>query len=303
MNCSQANQLDINTFMNKLGIKGRPQGKYLTRYFSPFRPDKEPSFFVYADSNRWHDFGTGENGDLVTLVQKMYSCNTSQALEILTKNTPAKPELPFFSMEQKTFKKYSEKDQNFTDVSIQPIKANSIINYIHSRGINRTIWSKQNNLFQIRYSNCRDNKRVQYFTNLAWQNDTGGFEIRGTGKFKSSFGSKDITTIRGTGTDLNLFEGFFDYLSALVYFKTTRLKNTTIILNSLSNIKKVRPEIEAATAVNLFLDNDPAGIGAANNLQAKFGNCFNRSQQYFPEYHDFNDFLIQAKKINQAAKK
>lgn len=296
MNCSQANQLNINQFLIKLGLKVQRQSRNLTVYLSPIREDKQPSFCVYSDSNRWHDFGTGENGDLVSLVKKIYSCSTSDALEILSKDQPQQPDNPFFSIEQKSFEKVYSTDQSFFDVTVLPLTNSRLKKYLHERGIRQQVWQQQNNLFQISYFNFRGNKSRRYFTSLAWKNDSKGYEIRGTGEFKSSYGRKDITTIPGTGNDLNLFEGFFDYMSALVYFKTSRLKNTTIILNSLANIKKARPAIEKAELINLFLDNDPAGTGAANNLQAMFGNCINRSLELYPDFHDFND-LVKARSL------
>lgn len=291
MNCSQANQLNINTFLNKLGLSGQASNKNITVYFSPLRTDKQPSFCVYTDSNRWHDYGTGENGDLVSLVQKLYTCSISQALQILSKDKIVKPENPFFSIEQKVLQKIYSTTEAFLDVTIQPLTNKRLREYLHSRGISQQVWSKQSQLSQITYYNFRGNQSRRYFTSLAWANDTGGYEIRGTGNFKSSYGHKDITTIPGTGTDLNLFEGFFDYMSALVYFKTAKLKNTTIVLNSLSNIKKARPAMDKAEIVNLWLDNDTAGIGAANNLQSTMGNCINRSKEFYPDHHDFNDLV------------
>lgn len=291
MNCSKANQLNINLFLSKIGMKGKTQGRNLTVYFSPFRKDNNPSFCVYSDSNRWHDFGTGENGDLVSLVKKIYSCSTSDALEILSKDQPQQPKNVFSFIKQKSFEKVYSTDQAFIDARLTAVTNKYLIDYLSSRGISWRIWSQQDKLFQINYKNLYHNQLKEY-TNLAWQNDSKGYEIRGTGEFKSCYGTKDITTIPGAGNDLNLFEGFFDYMSCLVYFKTPKLKNTTIILNSLANIKKARPAIEKADLINLFLDNDPAGAGAANNLQAMFGNCINRSLELYPNFHDFNDFLL-----------
>jgi hypothetical protein len=162
------------------------------------------------------------------------------------------------------------------------------------RAIPAKVWQNVPELSQIIYCPMGARYDIRY-SNIAFRNDSGGFELRNR-EFKGSLAPKTITTIPGTGNDLNLFEGFFDYMSALVYFKTPRLKNTTIILNSLANIKKARPAIEKAELINLFLDNDPAGTGAANNLQAMFGNCINRSLELYPDFHDFND-LVKARSL------
>ncbi len=44
---------------------------------SPFRPDKSPSFSVYAEGQRWHDFGTGEDGNVVDFMAR--ACDISHA--------------------------------------------------------------------------------------------------------------------------------------------------------------------------------------------------------------------------------
>jgi hypothetical protein len=298
MNCLQANQLNINDFLNKLGIKGQPYGHKSTLYFSPFRHEKTPSFHVYSDSNRWHDFGSGENGDLVSLVQKLYGYNPSQALEILSNGSNQKPANVFFPIEQNINKEKNSDKDLFLKPKFEPVTNREMISYLASRGIIQQIWSNQSQLKQISYHNYTGKQGKRFFTCLAWANDTGGYEIRGIGDFKTTFGHKDITTIEGVGNDLNIFEGFFSYMSALVYFKTTKLKNTTIVLNSLSNLKKARPAMDKAEFINLFLDNDTAGTGAANNLQATRGNCMNRSQAFHPDHKDFNELIKSQLNIN-----
>ncbi len=292
MNCKQANQLNINQILKGLGIDGRPTGSNCTLYSSPLRTDETPSFAVYTDTNKWHDFGTGETGTLVDLVMKLHNCTTGQALAILAKNETIKPANPFLFTKQNEVEKVYSSDSKFQNVHIGRVKDTRLIAYLTSRGISREIWSRQKPLQQINYTTVSQQGKKMHCFNLAWKTDSGSFELRGTGNFKGCFGHKDITTIPGIGHDLNLFEGFFDYLSALEYFKSHVLKNNTIILNSLSNLKKARPAIEQAEIVNLFLDNDPPGFSSVKNLQMHTGNCINRSLELYPKYHDFNDYLV-----------
>jgi DNA primase len=291
MNCKQANQLDINQVLKGLGVDGKPAGNNCTLYCSPLRQDDKPSFAVYADTNKWHDFGSGESGTLVDLVMKLHNCTTGQALAILAKNEPTQPAKPFLFKKQNEVEKIYSTDSKFQNVRIGQVTDTRLIDYLASRGISCETWSQQKQLHQINYTTVGKQGNKYHCFNLAWQTDSGSFELRGTGNFKGCFGHKDITTIPGTGKDLNLFEGFFDYLSALEYFRAAILKNTTIVLNSLTNIKKAMAAIEQAEIVNLFLDNDPPGTGAANNLYQKTGNCINRSLELYPNHHDFNDFL------------
>lgn len=50
---------------------------------SPFRSDRNPSFFVSQARQFWHDFGTNESGDVVAYVRKRDGCGFIDALKTL----------------------------------------------------------------------------------------------------------------------------------------------------------------------------------------------------------------------------
>ncbi len=58
--------VNINHLWNKYSFPDQP--KKLGS--SPFRPDKHPSFSVYAHGHRWKDFSTGECGDQIDFLAK-----------------------------------------------------------------------------------------------------------------------------------------------------------------------------------------------------------------------------------------
>jgi DNA primase len=82
-----------------------------------------------------------------------------------------------------------------------------------------------------------------------------------------------------------------DFLSALVYYQQSIPINTTIVLNSLSNLRRINNLLPNFTQINLFLDNDNAGENATNDIISQFPNAVNHSRIIYPEYKDFNDFL------------
>ena len=63
------------------------------KYFckSPFRPDKDPSFVIYPQSESWFDFGTREFGDVFNYIEKRMGCNFSEAVEILAERCGIEP--------------------------------------------------------------------------------------------------------------------------------------------------------------------------------------------------------------------
>lgn len=69
------------------------QRDILERYFgiynlpvlvsSPLRPDRHPSFWIYAKDNnkvKWIDYGTGEKGDVYTLMERYYNLSFKEVV-------------------------------------------------------------------------------------------------------------------------------------------------------------------------------------------------------------------------------
>ena len=50
---------------------------------SPLREDRNPSFSVFDDGRRFHDFGSGERGDVFDLVAKVRGCDTAAAIKFI----------------------------------------------------------------------------------------------------------------------------------------------------------------------------------------------------------------------------
>lgn len=280
MTLDQAKQISIKDYLASIGHFPVKELSNSWLYFSPLRDEKTPSFHVLKNDQYFKDFGLeSKAGDIVNLVQKIHGLSFHEALKKLQTTQIKDSNFSFY--EKQTI---SNKRDGF---STRPITKIDLINYLAYRKIPKEIWSKQANLFQACYY-INDAKKI----NLAWKNDSGGFDLRGTGqkRFVSTEGIKDITTVPG-GTDINVFEGFFDYMSALTYFKTWKLKNTSVILNSLSNIQKASKLFVPGININLFLDNDHAGHSATSQLIKAYSNSVDRSKQLYPHHKDFNDFL------------
>ena len=123
------------------------------------------------------------------------------------------------------------------------------------------------------------------------QNDKGGWELRSKW-FQSATYPKYITTIPGNINNVNIFEGFFDFLAFLDYYKTKSPKNTTIILNSITMASKTIDFIKEFDCVNLFLDNDSGGERTAKFYEKNLTNVHNQAKLIYPKYKDFNDFIL-----------
>lgn len=53
---------------------------------SPFRLEKTPSLHIYDKTQKFVDFSSDSGGDIFDFVEKLFSCNTRQAGEILAKD-------------------------------------------------------------------------------------------------------------------------------------------------------------------------------------------------------------------------
>lgn len=287
MNCEQANKINIDGFLSSIGILPKKRTRKGFMYCSPFRNEKEASFIVFQADNHWYDYGTGENGSLIDLVCKIYNATAPGALSILSgTNIQANP----FS-----FEKQEAIDSSIQIKHVQKLQNRALIQYLEKRYIPFNIASIY--LEEVYYT-AYEGQTTQYFA-IAFRNDKAGYELRNGFKsknfpkgFKGSTTPKYITEIPGNETTINLFEGFMDYLSYLVYFKLSRPDNSTIILNSTSNIRKIENRLSKAEKIYSYLDNDKGGNEALAWLKEINPNVENKSEQLYPDHKDFNEFLI-----------
>ncbi len=62
-----------------LGLAGEPAKTCR----SPLRPDKSPSFSVFDEDRRFHDFATGEGGDVFDFVAAVRGCDIAAAIKFI----------------------------------------------------------------------------------------------------------------------------------------------------------------------------------------------------------------------------
>ena len=283
MNCTTANQMSIAGFLLSKGINPQTYNSKSFLYCSPFRDEKTASFKVDRIKNIWYDFGTGTGGRLIDLVCKLYGVSVPGALLILSG-----VEIPTqsFSFDQP---QGNTTESNLTIKHTQPLQNRALIQYLESRKIPANIAAKYTNEAYYTITNPDTGEIKKYFA-VSFKNDLSGYELRNK-YFKGSTTPKTISTIPGHPERINIFEGFSDLLSAMVYYQQPEPKNTTIVLNSLSHLRHLWEILPTFNQVNLYLDNDQAGQKAANEIQSRFPVAVNKSEILHGRYKDFNDFL------------
>jgi len=252
-------------------------------YFSPFHDEKTPSFKVNTVKNIWYDHSIGVGGTIIDLVCNMKNCSVSEALKILGKlNVTGNNRVVSYNNETVQDKNsFSFSSADITIKKVQTLQNRALVDYLHSRKI--SVNTARKYCKEIYYT--VDNKN--YF-GIAFQNDIEGWEVRN--KYaKMNILGKAITTIKSThkSDTVSIFEGFFDFLSAVEFFKRDA-ENDVIVLNSLSLLNNIN--ISKYEKILLFLDNDEAGRNAVDKLKKEYNSRVIDYSKVYMGYKDFNEF-------------
>jgi len=295
MTFETAKQLSIKEYLAQLGHHPTKEHRGRLAYFSPFRIETEPSFFLNESGGNngidlWNDFGEGEGGTIIDLVIKLNNLSTrSTALKILAGNQQpldlpkpvAKPRMAKLKAENPIQVKNSH-----------PLKDEKLIQYItEERKI--PLGLAKHYLEQVWYQ-----MEDTYYLAIGWKTK-GGYELR-SGKgftFKGCSGKKAITLIPSKKDRLYIFESMFDYLSYVVLHsrvvkkRIIFLEGEVIILNSTSMVKRIIPYLKQRqfSEILSFFDKDRAGEKGLALLQEQFSI---KQQDFYFEYEDVNEYLV-----------
>ena len=287
MNAKQLkNTIKITDFLGLNNIlKNKDKNKSEFFVLSPFRKEKTPSFKINKAINTWFDFGEGCGGSIIDLVCKLNNCDVKQAIKLLNKYVVGKY-VPDFSFSKAKIK--VKKDTKIEIIKVDELQNEKLINYVCSeRKINYKFAKKY--LKQVTYA-----VNSNIYKAVGFKNDLNGYELRSK-KFKGSIISKAVTTINKNSNKVAVFEGMFDFLSALTYYNRDVTKSNIIVLNSLSMLKNL--DLSEYAVINLFLDNDDAGRNAVKKIITDCKSVKIKDYSYIYAYSnckDFNEFLQKA---------
>lgn len=249
-------------------------------YYSPLTNENTASFWVEPVKNVFNDYSSGQKGDIIRLVQLIEQISFFEAIERLESLKSGVTETTFSFSGKNPINIESKIEVK----SVQPITNKSLIQYIEQRGINIELGKIY--LKEIHFTN----KGKNYFA-VGFQNNSGGYELRNPLGFKAKT-ANGITLFDKRTNKVNLFEGFFDFLSALQYYKCETFNNTTVILNTNNNLQLLLNIISNSQIINSFLDNDKSGKSTFDKIANKGFEVHNQSEIIYPNSKDFNDFLL-----------
>ena len=260
-------------------------------YCSPFRTDANPSFSVNVRENVFRDLVVKEyRGDVIRLVSLLDGVGFATAVNTL-QDFGGKPDRPPSFLLSGSLCSATTPHSKDIIRDVKLLSNPSLLRYIESRGIG--IGIARTYLREVHYTNGD-----RYLYAVGFQNDRDGYFLRNGVGCKRNIGPSGMTTLAGTrpgGQTANVFEGVFDFLSALEYFGQCVPTFPTYILNSVSNLSSFIEIAGQYARINTYFDHDKAGQDAFAVLQAQNLPVFDRSGLY-QAHKDLNDYLVSAKK-------
>lgn len=94
------------------------------------------------------------------------------------------------------------------------------------------------------------------------------------------------------GKNVAVFEGFIDALSFIEMRKN--FTGDLLVMNSIALLNKTKEHLKNYSEINLFLDNDPAGLKCKNEILQSFPDAKDYSEIY-ENHKDFNEYLTDIK--------
>ena len=284
---TELKQYSIVDYLRGKGINPTSKNGKDYLYHSPLRNDSTPSFSVSPTLNIFNDFGNDtDKGSIIDLVMKLEKVSFIDACQFI-ENMDGKQERDFSSPLSLSCRQTSDNTMDYELTAVKDLQHPALIKYIESRKI--TLGTAFSYLQEIHYKRSGG----KYF-GVGYKNDDGGYVSR-NGIFPKpiNLGKSGIKTfVIPDSNAISIFEGMFDFLSAIEYCKRPP-RCTAIVLNSVSNLSKAMPKLKAVTTIYSFLDNDDAGKKATQKMKDAGLNVLDQSSIYsVGGFKDFNEYLI-----------
>jgi DNA primase len=290
MNCKQFNSISLEEVLLSLGHLPTKQNEKEAWYLNPFASESQASFKINKNLNYWYLFSEGIGGNNTDFMKKYLNTSVGDILVWAEKQN-------FSSFHQEQQVKKSE--PNYRIDEILNVENPNLKKYLQERGLSSKIYD---HIKEVRFT--IGNKKLYA---IGFENLSGGFELRNS-FYKGSLLKKDISIINPNACIENIsniqnknnrsiavFEGFMDALSFIEMQRS--FKGGILVMNSIALLNKSIEHLKNFSDVNLFLDNDRAGVKCKNEIIKLFPEAKDHSGIY-PDHKDLNEFLIHRIKNN-----
>jgi len=294
MNCKQFNSISLEEVLLSLGHIPTKQNEKEAWYLNPFAGEFQASFKLDKRINAWYLHSEGIGGNNTDFMKKYLKTSINEVLDWAQKQS-------FSSFHQQH--QIKNPKPNYRIDEIMDIQNPDLKNYLQERGLSPKIYDY---IKEVRFT--VGEKRLYA---IGFENLSGGFELRNS-FYKGSLLKKDISildlssSIKDTSNfqDGNIkgvavFEGFMDALSFIEMQKS--FTGDILVMNSIALLNKSIEHLKNYPNINLFLDNDTAGIKCKSQILKSFPEAKDHSGIY-SNHKDLNEFLIHRIKNNVANK-
>ncbi|WP_411811942.1 toprim domain-containing protein [Chryseobacterium scophthalmum] len=288
MNCKQFNSISLEEVLLTLGHLPTKQNEKEAWYLNPFASESQASFKVDKRINAWYLHSEGIGGNNTDFIKKYLNTSVNEVLNWAQKQS-------FSSFHQQP--QIKEFEPNYKINEIMDLQNPNLKRYLNGRGLTSKIY---NYIKEIRF---KVGEKKLYA--IGFENLSGGFELRNS-FYKGSLLKKDISILNlnrnvqdiSNFQDKNIkavavFEGFMDALSFIELQKS--FAGDILVMNSIALLNKSLEYLKNYPDINLFLDNDNAGIKCKSEIIKFFPEAKDHSGIY-SKHKDLNEFLIQRMK-------
>ncbi len=278
MNIAAAKKIDLVEYLASKGYKPAKIKRADYWYCSPLREEKTASFKVNRQQNVWYDHGLGKGGNFIDFGILFHHCTVKELLEKLNSN--------FSFHQQRLIPQPGLPEESLIKINAEKnLSSLSLLRYVRQRRIAESIARKY----------CREvifSLHDKKYTAIGFKNDEGGYELRNQW-FKGSSSPKAITSIENHSKELEVFEGFFNFLSHQTIHQHQTVSPTNIIvLNSTSFFERSRAVMEAHETIRLFLDRDKTGQKCTAEALG-WSNKYKDESNLYKGYNDLNEWQQQ----------
>ncbi len=290
MNCKQFNSISLEEVLLSLGHLPTKQNEKEAWYLNPFAIESQASFKLDKRINAWYLHSEGIGGSNTDFMMKYLNTSVNEVLDWAEKQN-------FSSFHQQQHIKNSK--PNYKIDEVLNLENPNLKRYLHDRGLSSKIY---NYIKEVRFT-LGDKKLYA----IGFKNLSGGFELRNS-FYKGSLLKKDISILNLNSNlqdisnlqyknikSVAVFEGFMDALSFIEMQKS--FTGDILVMNSIALLNKSMEHLKNYSDINLFLDNDNAGIKCKSQIIKSFPEAKDQSGIY-SNHKDLNEFLIHLIKNN-----
>ncbi|SHE78175.1 toprim domain-containing protein [Chryseobacterium sp. OV279] len=294
MNCKQFNTIPLEEVLLSLGHLPAKHNEKEAWYLNPFANESQASFKINKSLNNWYLFSEGIGGTNTDFMKKYLNTSVNEVLDWAQKQN-------FSSFHQQQQIKKSE--PNYRIDEILNLQNPNLKRYLQGRGLSPKVYD---HIKEVRFT--IGSKKLYA---IGFENLSGGFELRNA-FYKGSLLKKDVSIINlsSNGQDKSnvqdenikgvaVFEGFMDALSFIEMQRA--FKVDILVMNSIALLNKSIQHLKNYSDINLFLDNDNAGIKCKSEIIRSFPEAKDHSVIY-SNHKDLNEFLIYRMKNNVSNK-